>query len=38
MVYEDGSVQQIRRNETLFDLFATLDFPSLKENTAKVEK
>ena len=38
MVHEDGSVQQIRRNETLFDLFATLDFPSLKENTAKVEK
>ena len=38
MVHEDGSVQQIRRNETLFDLLATLDFPSLKENTAKVEK
>ena len=38
MVHADGSIQQIRRNETLFDLFATLDFPNLKENTAKVEK
>lgn len=38
LVHENGSVQQIRRNETLFDLFATLDFPNLKENTAKVTK
>lgn len=38
LVHEDGSIQQIRRNETLYDLFATLDFPQLKENTAKVEK
>ncbi|WP_416176786.1 diaminopimelate decarboxylase family protein [Dialister sp.] len=38
MVHADGSIQQIRRNETLFDLFATLDFPNLKENTAKVVK
>ncbi|MCX4266254.1 MAG: diaminopimelate decarboxylase, partial [Firmicutes bacterium] len=26
----DGSVQLIRRAETLADLFATLDFPGLK--------
>lgn len=38
MVHENGDIQQIRRNETLFDLFATLDFPGLKESTAKVEK
>ncbi len=38
MVHADGSIQQIRRNEILFDLFATLDFPNLKENTAKVVK
>lgn len=38
LVHEDGSIQQIRRNETLYDLFATLDFPQLKENTAKVKK
>ena len=38
MVHEDGSIQQIRKNETLSNLFATLDFPGLKENTAKVEK
>lgn len=38
LVKEDGTVQQIRRNETLHDLFATLDFPGLKENTDKVEK
>lgn len=36
LVKEDGTVQQIRRNETLSDLFATLDFPGLKENTEKV--
>lgn len=28
---------QIRRNETLADLFATLDFPGLKENAAKID-
>ncbi|HBK27418.1 MAG TPA: diaminopimelate decarboxylase [Dialister sp.] len=38
MVHTDGSIQQIRKNETLSNLFATLDFPGLKENTAKVEK
>lgn len=38
MVHEDGSIQQIRKNETLSNLFATLDFPGLKENTAKVEE
>ena len=38
LVHEDGSIQQIRRNETLYNLFATLDFPQLKENTSKVEK
>ena len=38
MVHEDGSIQQIRRNETLKDLFATLDFPGLKDHAAKVEK
>lgn len=38
MVHEDGSIQQIRKDETLSNLFATLDFPGLKENTAKVEK
>ena len=37
-VHEDGSIQQIRRNETLCDLFATLDFPGLAENTEKVVK
>lgn len=37
-VHEDGSIQQIRRNETLCDLFATLDFPGLAENTKKVVK
>ena len=29
LLKEDGSVQVIRRNETLADLFATLDFPGL---------
>lgn len=29
LIHEDGTVQQIRRNETLSDLFATLDFPGL---------
>ena len=29
LVHNDGSVQQIRRNETLKDLFSTLDFPKL---------
>ena len=29
LLHEDGSVQLIRRNETLSDLFATLDFPGL---------
>lgn len=29
LVHSDGSVQQIRRNETLKDLFSTLDFPKL---------
>lgn len=38
MVHTDGSIQQIRKNETLSNLFATLDFPGLKENTAKVEE
>lgn len=37
LLREDGSVMQIRRNETLADLFATLDFPGLKENAAKVD-
>ncbi len=32
MVHENGEIQQIRRNETLYDLFATLDFPGLKEH------
>lgn len=35
LLHEDGSVQQIRRNETLSDLFATLDFPGLKEALKK---
>ncbi len=38
MVHEDGSIQQIRRNETLHDLFATLDFPELHENVDRLEK
>ncbi len=29
LLKEDGSIQVIRRNETLADLFATLDFPGL---------
>lgn len=37
LLREDGSVMQIRRNETLADLFATLDFPGLKENAAKID-
>lgn len=35
LLHEDGSVQQIRRNETLSDLFATLDFPGLKKALKK---
>jgi diaminopimelate decarboxylase len=31
LLREDGSVQQIRRNETLADLFATLDYPGLRK-------
>ena len=27
----DGTIQKIRRNETLADLFATLDYPGLKK-------
>mgnify|MGYP001026273889 FL=1 len=38
MVHEDGTVQQIRRNETLHDLFATLTYPELHENVDKLEK
>ena len=38
LVHEDGSVQQIRRNETLLDLFSTIDFPNLKENAKKASK
>ena len=30
LLKEDGSVQLIRRNETVADLFATLDYPGLK--------
>ena len=30
LLKEDGSVVQIRRKETLDDLFSTLDYPSLK--------
>lgn len=37
-VYEDGTVQQIRRNETPVDLFATLTYPELHENVDKLEK
>lgn len=35
LLHEDGTVQQIRRNETLSDLFATLDFPGLKDALKK---
>lgn len=35
LLHEDGSVQQIRRNETLSDLFATLDFPGLEKALKK---
>ena len=38
LLHEDGSVDVIRRNETLSDLFATLDFPGLKENAEKLNK
>ncbi|MDY6083679.1 MAG: diaminopimelate decarboxylase [Dialister sp.] len=31
LVHDDGTVRQIRRNETLRDLFATLDFPGFHE-------
>lgn len=37
LLHEDGTVQRIRRNETLSDLFATLDFPGLAENAKKVK-
>ena len=30
LLHEDGSVQVIRRAETMADLFATLDYPGLK--------
>ena len=35
LVHSDHSVQQIRRNETMYDLFATLDYPGLFDNVAK---
>lgn len=35
LLHEDGTVQQIRRNETLADLFATLDFPGLQDALKK---
>lgn len=38
LLHEDGTVTQIRRNETLSDLFATLDFPGLKENAEKADR
>ena len=38
MVLEDGTVQQIRRYETLHDLFSTLTYPELHENVDKLEK
>jgi diaminopimelate decarboxylase len=38
LLREDGSIQQIRRNETLKDLFATLDYPGLNEKTEKAEQ
>lgn len=31
LLHEDGTVQQIRKNETLGNLFATLDFPGLEK-------
>lgn len=34
----DGTVVRIRRNETLADLFATLDFPGLNENARKTNE
>lgn len=38
LLHEDGTVTQIRRNETLSDLFATLDFPGLRENAEKADR
>lgn len=38
LLHEDGTVTQIRRNETLSDLFATLDFPGLAEKTKEAEE
>lgn len=38
LLHEDGTVTRIRRNETLSDLFATLDFPGLAENAKKVDQ
>ena len=38
LLREDGSIQQIRRNETLKDLFATLDYPGLNEKAEKAEQ
>ena len=38
LLHEDGTVTRIRRNETLSDLFATLDFPGLKENAEKADR
>ena len=29
LLHSDGTIQKIRRNETLNDLFSTLDFPGL---------
>ncbi len=38
LLHPDGTVTRIRRNETLEDLFATLDFPGLKEAVKKTEE